>query len=103
MYDLFYLFQKRRYRYMQTNLFCTQRSYMYNPHYYERALSLRNTIDFGMYQGNTNQQDTFCSVRKTYLKQIFFYSTSKKLGILGSKCKQKVGSDKINAPHHSKL
>ncbi len=33
----------------------------------EGIISQEILYDFGMYQGNTNQQDAFCLVRKTYL------------------------------------
>ena len=45
--------------------------------------SIRNTTDFGMSQGNLNQQDTFFLGQKTYFfLSIEFKEKLKKLGIL---------------------
>ncbi len=70
---------------------CTTR----NIHVITRGLyHLRNSIDFGMYRDNPNQQDWFCLVRKTFLYRIS--ERLKKLGILGSKRKNKAGTERVN-------
>ena len=75
MYDLLYGIKKCH----QSCRTCTTHIYMLSR---EAIITLTsNTIDFGMYQGNTNKQGTFCLVRKSYL--FIFYRIKKKTQKVG--------------------